>query len=166
MPRVRTGWGMAMSTSTWFSSMFSSETGNGDVVSASTMNVTKIVSIFVGGFAAITQGLNSIDVVMLDSNQMLVVWLTVATLIVLLAIADMVCRSYVTAKLYTAGEAQLTAMGLPKVRVDESDGSEAHRDATLIGILPSGGTTPLAHVRLDGTKDQYVELSRVHANSN
>ncbi len=152
--------------STWFNSMFSSETGNGDVVSASTMNVTKIVSIFVGGFAAITQGLNAIDVVTLDANQMLVIWLVVATLIVLLGVTDMICRSYVTAKLYTAGEARLTAMGLPKVTVAESGKSPAHQDATLIGILPAGGTTPLAHVRLNGSKEEYVELSRVQANSN
>jgi hypothetical protein len=42
--------------SNWFTSMFSGKTSDGDAVSASTFNVTKIVSIFVAFFAGLTQG--------------------------------------------------------------------------------------------------------------
>ena len=56
------------------------------------------LSIAIAISAVITQGLASAGVVGLDTAQMATIWLWVAGLIVLLWIAYMICRAYVTPK--------------------------------------------------------------------
>jgi hypothetical protein len=70
----------------------------------STLNVTKIVSISLVLFAVITQLLDAVGAISLSTTQQVTVWLVVAGLIVLLWIADMACRAYVTAATYRSGE--------------------------------------------------------------
>ena len=70
------------------------------------------VSILVTFFAGITQGLNSAGFVGLSTTQMVRIWLVSAGLVVLLAIADMICRAYVTAKTYGFGEASVAGLNL------------------------------------------------------
>ncbi|HEX3004754.1 MAG TPA: hypothetical protein VHO27_11130 [Angustibacter sp.] len=141
----------------WFTSMFSSESGAGDAVSASTMNVTKIVSILLALFAGITQGLAAIDTVSLSSGQMVTIWLTAAALVVLIGIADMVCRSYVTAKSAAAREEALTEPLSVEILADGE-----RRSAQLLGVYDMGDLS-LAHVRFTGESDtQYVALRDVH----
>jgi hypothetical protein len=67
-------------------------------------NVTKIVSISVALFAAITQVLDAIGAISLSTTQQVTIWLVAAGLIVLLSIADMACGAYVTAATYRSGE--------------------------------------------------------------
>ena len=141
----------------WFASMFSSEAGAGDAVSASTMNVTKIVSILVALFAGITQGLKAIGTVSLTPGQMVTIWLTSAALVVVIGVADMVCRSYVTAKGVAAREEALTA---PLAVEIVGDGDR--RSAQLLGVYDMGELS-LAHVRYTGESDtRYVALRDVH----
>jgi hypothetical protein len=86
------------------SSMFSGTKDKEDAISASPLNVTKIVSISVALFAAITQALEAIGAISLSTTQQVTIWLVAAGLIVLLSITDMTCRAYVTAKTYRSGE--------------------------------------------------------------
>lgn len=144
-------------TKNWFTSMFSSKAGPGDAVSASTMNVTKIVSILLALFAGITQGLTAIDTVSLSSGQMVTIWLTAAALVVLIGIADMVCRSYVTAKSTAAREEALTEPLSVEILADGE-----RRSAQLLGVYDMGELS-LAHVRFTGESDtRYVALRDVH----
>lgn len=157
----------------WFTSIFSGKTTSGDVISASTMNITKIISIPAAACAAFTQALEASNQIELTAGQMVAIWLTVAGLIVVLAITDMACRAYVTGKsLGLGGEALLTDLGLTTFDVDVSDASSAdgHKEAYLIGIV-AGATPPRAHVRYKEVPnkvkahDEYVALSRVHEHS-
>jgi hypothetical protein len=90
--------------SDWLSSMFPGTKDKGDASPASTLKVTKIVSISLVLFAAITQALEAIGVISLSTTQQVTIWLVAGGLIVLLSIADMACRSYVTAKMSGSGE--------------------------------------------------------------
>jgi hypothetical protein len=56
-------------------------------------------------FALIAQVLAAIGAVTLSTTQQVTIWLVAAGLIVLLSIADMTCRAYVTAKRYEYSEA-------------------------------------------------------------
>jgi len=150
--------------STWLSTMISGKTTEGDAITASTLNVTKIVSIFVAIFAGITQWLTTADVVALSTTQMVTIWLVVAGLVVLLAITDMICRAYVTAKRYGSGEASVTGFKLPHIKV-RKQGELATREAQLLGIL-TGGSSQLAHIQwADGSakdgEDAWVPLNEV-----
>ena len=141
----------------WFTSMFSSDPSKGDAVSASAMNVTKIVSIFVALAAGLTQGLKSADVAPLTSNQMVVIWLTVGGLVVLICIADMFARAYVTAKTSLAHQIKLD-VPLP-VDVVDLDGQHRRRSAELRYFLDG---TDLAGIRYDGEdEDNYVPIEEV-----
>jgi len=147
----------------WFTSMFSGKTSEGDAVSASTFNVTKIVSILVTFFAGITQGLKSAGFVGLSTTQMVTIWLVSAGFVVLLVIADMICRAYVTAKMYGFGEASVAGLNLPPVQVQT--GEKGHRDAELLGLLPTG-SGQLAHVHWTGGNgkdgnDAYVPRDKI-----
>jgi hypothetical protein len=152
-----------MNSLNWFTSMFSGSSSEGDTVSASTFNVTKIVSIFVAFFAGITQGLTSAGVVGLSTTQMVTIWLVAAGLVVLLSITDMVCRAYVTAKMYGFGEASVAGLH-PAVHV-KAKGEKGHQDAELLGILTSG-SGQLAHVHWTDengkdSKDAYVPFDEI-----
>jgi hypothetical protein len=94
---------------------------------------------------------------------MVTIWLVSAGLVVLLAITDMICRSYVTAKMYGFGEASVAGLNLPAVRVQT--GEKGHRDAELLGILPTG-SGQLAHVHWTGSNgkdsnDAYVPRDKI-----
>lgn len=84
----------------WLASMRSAEKSEADVIAASPLNITKIVSIFVVAVALIAQLLAATRAVTLSTTQQVTIWLVVAGLIVLLSIADMTCRAHVTAKQY------------------------------------------------------------------
>lgn len=150
-----------MSNQNWLSSIFSGDTSDGDAISASTLNVTKIVSIFGAIFAGVTQVLTSSGVVGLSTSQMITIWLTVAGFIVLLSIADMICRAYVTGKSYGVGEASVANLKI-SVKVQGPD-KRWHEDANLLSIL-TGGSKPLAHVEWkngNGKVDGWVPLDAV-----
>lgn len=141
-----------------FSSGTSGGTSGGDVISASTLNVTKVVSFFVAIFAGITQALKAADMVSLSSGQMVAIWLTVAGLIVLLGIADMSCRTYATSRQTHNAEIMLSDKQEVSVRVGDSG---ERRPADLIGVVKDGDF-PLAHVEFHGdTEDHYVLLDNV-----
>lgn len=90
----------------WLASIIRPEKARGAAaISAPPLNVTKIVSILVAMFAAITQVLAATGAVTLSTTQQVTIWLAAAGLIVLLSIADMTCRAYVTAKRYEYSEA-------------------------------------------------------------
>jgi hypothetical protein len=55
-------------------------------------------------FAIITQVLEAIGAISLTTTQQVTIWLVAGVLIVLLLIADMACRAYLTAKTYGPGE--------------------------------------------------------------
>ncbi len=139
-------------------------TADENAISASTLNITRIVSISVAIFAVITQCLAATGVISLSPALQLTTWLVVAGLIVLLSIADMTCRAYVTAKRYGSGEASVARLHLSRVNVREQ-GAKDPREAELLGIL-TGGPGQLAHVRWkdrsagDG-EDAWVRLSEV-----
>ena len=105
----------------WFTSMAS---GKRDGFLAPALYVSIAIAIFVG----ITQGLTSAGVVGLDTGEMVTVWLWVAGLIVLLWIAYIIGRAYVTAK--RAEEARAEAE-LQKDRADkaEAEAEQARQDA-------------------------------------
>jgi hypothetical protein len=130
--------------SNWLTSMGSSDAAEGDVISASTLNVTKFVSFFAAMFAGVTQVLTSTNIVGLSTTQMVTIWLVVAGLVVLLAITDMICRAYATAKRFGSGEASVAKVNLPYVDVKLQ--GQAPREAKLAGIL-AGGSDQLAHVQ-------------------
>lgn len=113
--------------------MFSGDTSNGDAISSSTLNITKIVSFFAAIFAGITQVLTTTNVVGLSTTQMVTIWLVVAGLVVLLAITDMICRAYVTGK--RASPAPTEGLNLP-VDVQLHGGGQRH--AVLEGTYPAG----------------------------
>jgi hypothetical protein len=136
--------------------MFSSDPGKGDEVTASAMNVTKIVSIFVALCAGLTQGLSVIDAVKLQPTQMVTIWLVVAALIVALGITDMACRTYATT--HRAGAKEETFVAPPEVDVTV-DGHV--KKADWIGWVDEK-QGPLAHVRFAGDKeDSWVLLNSV-----
>lgn len=90
---------------TWLTSMLSAEKAKEDAIVASPLNVTKVVSVLVAMFAVIAQVLAAAGAVTLSTTQQVTIWLVAAGLIVLLSIADMTCRAYVTAKRYEYSEA-------------------------------------------------------------
>lgn len=143
----------------WFTSMFHGEAGESDSISASTLNVTKIVSIFVAVFAALTQGLKAADLVPLTPGQMVTIWLVVAALIVAIGISDMWARAYVTGKRFSVGEVPLH-LGT----VDVDGPGMTHRPAELLGVLARGPGS-LAHVKYSNgsAEETYVSLNKVHA---
>lgn len=128
----------------WFGTMISGKTTEGDAITATTLNVTKVVSFIVAIFAGITQWLSAENIVKLSTTQMVTIWLVVAGLIVLLSITDMICRAYVTAKRYGSGEASLADLNLSKVKV-QKQGERRPQEAKLLGIL-TGGSGQFAHV--------------------
>jgi hypothetical protein len=139
-------------------------TADENAISASTLNITKIVSVLVVISAGITQYLAATRVISLSTTLQLTTWLVAAGLIVLLSIADMSCRAYVTAKRYGSGEASVARLHLSRVSVREQ-GAKDPREAELLGIL-TGGPGQLAHVRWkdanagDG-EDAWVRLDDV-----
>jgi hypothetical protein len=86
-------------------SIFHRGTAEGDVISGSALNVTKFVSILLLIFAVIAQVLAWIRVIKLSTTQQVTIWLVVAGLIVVLAIADMACRAYASANKYDVSAA-------------------------------------------------------------
>jgi hypothetical protein len=139
-------------------------TADENAISASALNITKVVSIFIVIFAVIMQGLAAARAISLSPGQQLTTWLVAAGLIVLLSIADMACRASVTAKRYGSGEASVARLHLSRVNVREQ-GTQDPREAELLGIL-TGGPGQLAHVRWtdrnagDG-EDAWVRLNDV-----
>lgn len=143
----------------WFTSMFSGKAGEGDLVSATTMNVTKIVSIAAALFAGLTQALNSLtDAVQLSSTQMVTIWLVVAGLVVVLGAVDMTCRAYVTGRRLSSGEARFPG-SIPVTVVTDPE-HDVRRSATLIGVIPNG-STPLAHVRYPDKTEACVPITEL-----
>ena len=104
--------------SNWLS-RFSGTKDEADASSASTSNVTKIVSISLVLFAAITQILNAIDAISLSATLQVTIWLVAAGLIVLLLIADMASHAYVIAKTLRSGEPWVATPGLSSAPVPE-----------------------------------------------
>jgi len=140
----------------WFTSTFSGATSKGDVISASTLNVTKIVSFFAAIFAGITQVLASTDVVALSTTQMVTIWLVVAGLVVLLAITDMICRAYITGK--GIRSASTEGLNLP-VDVRLHGGGE--RQATLEDTSTAKGA-PVGKVQwTDDRTEEFVALADI-----
>lgn len=135
-----------------------------NAISASALNITKIVSVFVAIFAVIIQCLAATGAISLSPALQLTTWLVAAGLIVVLSIADMTCRAYVTAKRYGSGEASVARLHLSRVNVREQ-GAKDPREAELLGIL-TGGPGQLAHVQWkdgyagDG-EDAWVRLNDV-----
>lgn len=143
----------------WFTSMFTGESGPGDAVSASTMNVTKIVSIVVALFAGLTTALEKMDTISLSSGQMVTIWLTVGGMITLVGITDMVCRSYVTA--HTAIHEKVID---PPISVMVKNGVKHKEKAHLLKIYEDAAM-PFGIVEYDDTKQKSrVLLSEVSAN--
>jgi hypothetical protein len=140
------------------------DTGDENVISASALNITKVVSICAVISAGIMQCLAAARAISLSTTLQLMTWLVVAGLVVLLSIADMTCRAYVTAKRYGSGEASVARLHLSRVSVREQ-GVKDPREAELLGIL-TGGPGQLAHVRWkdrsagDG-EDGWVRLNEV-----
>lgn len=112
-------------------------TADENAISASALNITKIVSTFVAIFAVITQCLAATGAISLSPALQLTTWLVAAGLIVVLSIADMTCRAYVTAKRYGSGEASVARLQLSRVNVREQ-GAKDPREAELLGILTGG----------------------------
>lgn len=149
----------------WLTTIFTGNTTADDKISATTMNATKIVSFFVALFGGLTQVLKLTDVVKLSAGDMVTIWLTVGGLVVLLVIADMACRAYVTGKPAPArGETNLEQLQLGTIRVADEPGNNAgQRDAKLVGLIP--GAKPWVHVRVSSNGqsfEEYVDPSRVH----
>ena len=144
----------------WFKSMFSNDTSPGDVISASTLNVTKIVTFFTAIFAGITQVLTSTNVVGLSTTQMVTIWLVVAGLVVLLAITDMIVRGYVTGK--RSVPASVSGLDVP-VEVSKQDGG-GHLHAAMIEIESVGEQGRFAHIQWNENgheKDKWVALNDI-----
>src|SRR5215469_13887436 len=141
---------------TWLSTMISGKTTEGDAITASTLNVTKIVSIFVAIFAGITQWLTTAGVVALSTTQMVTIWLVVAGLVVLLAITDMICRAYITGK--GIRSASTEGLNLP-VDVRLHGGGE--RQATLEDTSTAKGA-PVGKVQwTDDRTEEFVALADI-----
>jgi len=136
--------------------MFSGATSKGDVISASTLNVTKIVSFFAAIFAGITQVLTSTDVVALTTTQMVTIWLVVAGLVVLLAITDMICRAYITGK--GTGPASTEGLNLP---VDVRLHSGEQRRATLEETSTAKGARMGKVQWADDRTEEFVPLADI-----
>jgi len=103
--------------SNWFS-RFSGRKDEGDA-SASTSNVTKIVSISVVLFAVISQALAAIGAISVSTTLQVTIWLVAGLLVVLLSIADMACRAYVTANTCRSGEPSSAPADLSSTPVAE-----------------------------------------------
>jgi hypothetical protein len=84
---------------TWHRSIPSRGAAEGDAIWTSTLIAT-IVSTFVVIFAVITQLLAWIGAITLSTSQQVTIWLVVLGLIVLLWIAYIACRAYVTVKMH------------------------------------------------------------------
>jgi hypothetical protein len=130
----------------WFTTIFTGKTTEGDKISATTMNVTKIVTFFVTLFAGLTQIIKlTADKFPITAGQMVAIWLVVATLVVFLVIADMATRAYVTAHTPppAAREPDTSRQGAAQRKTDALPASEQH-----------------VHVRFDsdgGGFETYVE---------
>jgi hypothetical protein len=125
------------------SSMFSGKKDRGDASSASTPNVTKIVSISVALFAAITQVLEAIGAISLSTTQQVTIWLVAGGLIVLLSIADMACRAYVTAKTCRSGESSPAPPDLPSTTALEPTGQGSPKPLQVVPTAGPDRPTPV-----------------------
>lgn len=138
----------------WFTTIFTGKTTEGDKISATTMNVTKIVSFFVALFAGLTQIIKlTADKFPITAGQMVAIWLVVATLVVFLVIADMATRAYVTAHTPPSAE-----------RAPETSGKRVAQGRTdSNGLVPA--SKERVHVRFDSDGagfETYVEPMLIH----
>jgi hypothetical protein len=129
--------------SSLLSSKSSGTKDQGDAISASTPNVTKIVSISVALFAAITQILEALGAISLSTTQQVTVWLVAAALIVLLSIADMASRAYVTVKTYRSSEPATTPPDPPSVTVPTPTNQGPPEPPRVISTDGPGTPTPV-----------------------
>ena len=142
----------------WFTTIFTGKTTEGDVVSATTMNVTKIVPFFLTIPAAITQWLDAQDKITLSTNQMITIWLVLAGLTVALVATDMICRTWGTVRGASVGD--IDFVGNPAVKVNlPRDGQVVEKDAVLHRLHGA-----FAQVELVPSKEEIlVPVNSVHS---
>jgi hypothetical protein len=130
-----------------FSSMLSGTKDDGDARSASTPNITKIVSISILLFAVITQALAAIGAISLSPALQVTIWIVAGGFIVLLSIADMARRAYVDANRCRSGELPVASLYLSNVAAPPSADLS---NATVAPPAEEGPPGPLHVVKDDG----------------
>lgn len=116
----------------------SRDTAEEGAFSASVPDVRPLVLSFVVViFAAVTQLLAATGVISLSTTQQLTMWLVALGFVVLLWIADMACRAYVTAKAAPPGAVE---PGVPLVVQNNGDGhrNPAPRDRAITVVQTNG----------------------------
>ena len=121
-------------TSTFISSIRSGKTAERDGFLAPAL----YISIFIAMFAVVTQCLEAAGAIGLSTTQQLTMWLVAAGLIVLLWIAYMVCRAYLTSKSSQEAQAGLQA------RAEKAEAEQAHATAVEASERPAEALAPKA----------------------
>jgi hypothetical protein len=123
-----------------------------DASSASTPSVTTIVSISLLLFAIIAQALAAIGVISPSPAVQVTIWLVVGALIVLILIADMACRAYVTANRCRSSEPPVAPPDSSKAWAQQpaEQGPSEPRNPDLRVVPPDGSDMPTTVRLKDG----------------
>jgi len=129
---------MAVEATNWFTSMFSGDVKDGDVVTAGTLNITKITVILVPMVTAAVAAVNAAigkdgPLADLTPGQRLMVFLAAFGLVGLVILTDMAVRGYVTGKQMAGSPGDFVRFPTPLVGLIKRNATD-HQSCEIFGL--------------------------------